>query len=70
MSAAVEKQIKDTVTKLQKQYKADVLGFGDKFEKYHNREWKEIKEKWDKLYPEVPVYVKVQTKVRKVGRKY
>jgi Ger(x)C family germination protein len=70
VSAYVKKQIKNTVEKLQKQYKADALGFGETLKKRHNKLWKVLEKDWDAIYPEVPVSVQVSTKVRHLGRAY
>jgi Ger(x)C family germination protein len=66
----IKKQIGDTVKKLQKEFKTDVLGFREKLEKYHHKEWKKLKETWDELYPEVPVSIEVVAKVRSMGRAF
>jgi spore germination protein KC len=41
--------------------KADIFGFGDAVYKEYPREWKEIKEEWEDIFPAVEVDIKVQT---------
>jgi Ger(x)C family germination protein len=70
ISDIVEKQAKATVEKVQKQYEADVLGFEDRLKKHHYKEWKRISKNWDELFAQVPVSIKVSTKVERSGASY
>jgi Ger(x)C family germination protein len=70
VSEELEKEIKATLDKLQKQYKADVLGFGSYLEKHHNKEWKGIEKEWDDIYESMPVSVDVEVNIRRIGMKY
>lgn len=66
-SHVVEEMIRATVEKLQNQFEADVLGLGSYLEKHHNREWKKMAKNWDRVYPNVPVSIKVTTKILRTG---
>lgn len=70
VSQKLEYEIKYTIDKLQKQYKADALGFGQYLEKHHYKQWKKIEKRWDEIYPDMPVSIKVDTEVRRTGMKY
>lgn len=41
--------------------KADIFGFGDAVYKKYPREWKEIKEEWQDIFPALEVDIEVQT---------
>lgn len=53
--------------KAQKEYKADIFGFGDKVHKVEPEFWHRVKDKWDDIYPEVEVKVQVTAKIRRTG---
>ncbi len=56
--------------KLQKQYKADVLGLGDHLNEQHHRTWKKIKNDWDRgdhLFSKCRVVINVDTRLRIIG---
>ncbi|WP_181909339.1 Ger(x)C family spore germination protein [Paenibacillus taihuensis] len=61
------KQVEATVKKIQKQYGQDVFGIGEEIHREHPYKWKEIKHKWDELFPNVEVTVKVKIKIQNTG---
>jgi hypothetical protein len=64
-SREVEKEIKIGIEKVQKGYKSDVLGFGRIVHIQHKEEWnKRIREKWDELYPQIPVKVAATVNIK------
>lgn len=46
---------------------ADVFGFGDAVHRKYKKEWKDIKPRWDEIYPSIEVVVKVKTHLNEVG---
>lgn len=70
VSEELEREIDFMIDKLQKQYKTDALGFGDYMEKHHYKEWKNIEKEWDDIYESMPILVRVDTKIRRVGMRY
>lgn len=44
----IERITGETIKKTQQVYQADVLGLGTYLRKYHYKEWKQIKENWDR----------------------
>lgn len=64
-------KIKDNITsaieKAQKEYKADIFGFGDKIHKEDPKKWEEIKTNWTEIFPTIQVEVKVDIKIRRTG---
>jgi spore germination protein KC len=68
LSSETEKQIKNTLHHVQKQLKSDVFGFGEEIHIRHPAYWKQNKEQWTHIYPDVPVIVKVDIRIQRVGR--
>jgi len=60
-------RVEEVVAKLQKEYQADVLGFGKRIEEVKPRWWQQVKENWRELYARAPVHVEVKVKIRRTG---
>lgn len=46
---------------------ADIYGFGEAVKRKHPREWKTMKSKWDKIFPQIKLAIKVETTVFSSG---
>jgi len=46
---------------------ADVFGFGEAVHRKYKKEWKELKPRWDDVYPGIEVSVKVKTHLNEIG---
>lgn len=46
---------------------SDIFGFGEAVHRKFPKEWKEMESKWDYIFPELEVDIKVETKVRRSG---
>ncbi len=46
---------------------ADVFGFGETVHRKYKKEWPDIASRWDELYPELDVAIKVKTHVNETG---
>lgn len=57
----------EMVTKVQKQYGADVLGFNETLNRQHPREWNKIKGQWDTIFQDIKVTVNVKVNLKSVG---
>ncbi|KIL41930.1 hypothetical protein SD70_03350 [Gordoniibacillus kamchatkensis] len=57
----------EMVTKVQKQYGADVLGFNETLNRQHPREWNKIKGQWDTIFKDIKVTVNVKVNLKSVG---
>jgi spore germination protein len=70
---AVEKRVRQLVeevlTKIQKEYEADVAGFGTQIRIHDPRLWEKVKKDWDKEFSQVPVKVDVTIKISSYGAK-
>ncbi|MBU7005946.1 Ger(x)C family spore germination protein [Phosphitispora fastidiosa] len=51
----------------QKKFKTDIFGFGKKVHQKYPDYWKEVEQDWYEIYPEVPVTVKVDAKIRRTS---
>lgn len=64
----IEGQVKSTLNRVQKQLKADIFGFGEEIHIKHPTYWKQNKDQWKDIYPGVPVTIKIDIKVQRIGR--
>ncbi|MNV88192.1 Spore germination protein B3 precursor [compost metagenome] len=64
----LHKAVSGVITASQQEFKSDIFGFGRKVHIDHPYVWKEIKDDWNELYPTVPVEVKIEVKIERIGR--
>ncbi len=68
---ALEQQVEQTVlgmiTKVQKEYGTDIVGFSDAIRRKNLSQWKSMKNNWDMEFAEAEVSVKVNLTVRRIG---
>lgn len=61
----VEREIKDSFEKAQKDFQSDVMFFGRYVHIQNKKEWDDwIRDDWEKIFPEIPVAVKADIDVR------
>lgn len=65
-SAAIKDEIKSSLSKAKK-LNADIFGFGEVVHQKHPKEWKELKNNWDEIFPTLEVEVVVEAKLRRSG---
>ncbi|MDH2363869.1 Ger(x)C family spore germination protein [Priestia megaterium] len=63
----VEYLVKNVVEKMQKEYKVDVAGFGNRLRITHPRVWRRVKENWDQTFSEVPINYDVKLTIKDYG---
>ncbi|NIK68673.1 Ger(x)C family spore germination protein [Paenibacillus sp. BK720] len=63
----MSEHVQAMVNKVQKQFKADVFGFNQIVNRQHPAVWNEIKGKWDTIFPEIDVHVRVKINLKYVG---
>lgn len=56
-------EIEAVLTKAQKEYKADFLELGQRFNNKYPAEWKEIKQDWDSIFADVDIHVNVEVDI-------
>ncbi|MGM0882825.1 MAG: Ger(x)C family spore germination protein [Bacillota bacterium] len=70
---AAEKEVKRLIQlgldKIQKKYKADVVGFGTRLNIEHPKHWQKVKQDWDNVFSEVPITYKVKLNITEMGAK-
>jgi spore germination protein KC len=63
----VEERIADLVERLQHQYKADIIGFGEVLERQDYARFQKLKENWGEHFARAKIDVSVEAKLRRVG---
>ncbi|HSH35562.1 Ger(x)C family spore germination protein [Schnuerera sp.] len=63
----IKKELDKTIDKLQKTYKADVIGVGEHISKFESKDWKKIKNNWDNIFPDININTTVDVKIRRTG---
>lgn len=60
LSQKTQKSIQRLIEKVQKQYKTDIFGFGERVHQQYPNQWKILKRDWNDTFPELDVSVKVE----------
>lgn len=64
---AVKALMEKSVHKAQNKYKVDIFGFGEAIHRAEPEAWKTLKKNWDEHFTKMPVSIKVDTKIRRLG---
>ncbi|MBL3729700.1 Ger(x)C family spore germination protein [Lysinibacillus sp. HST-98] len=67
--ARIKKIVEEALDAIQKDYRADVLGFGEAIYRADYKEWKKIKNEWGEIFPYVKVNVSVDVETTGSGTK-
>lgn len=71
LERAAEKRVKQfivhTVRKAQTRWHADIFGFGEAIHRAAPKQWKTLQHEWDAAFSGLPVTVKVDVKIRRLG---
>lgn len=71
LEAKSEQKIKEfaekTIKKAQKKYKSDIFGFGEAIRREEPKFWKTVEKNWDQEFANLPVNVKVDIRIRRIG---
>ncbi|OXS53052.1 hypothetical protein B1A99_31315 [Cohnella sp. CIP 111063] len=59
--------VEQTIEKVQRQYKTDVLGFGDRLRIEHPRAWERLKANWDERFAEADIRTDVKIRIEDYG---
>ncbi len=65
----IEKEVRTTVDKVQKELKSDIFGFGSIFNRKYPKEWVKVKDRWNEVFPEVGYSVEVDINIEGVNLK-
>ncbi|WP_134682781.1 Ger(x)C family spore germination protein [Brevibacillus migulae] len=63
----IRKEVASAIATIQKKYKADVFGFGEKMHIYAPKYYNKVKNQWDKEFARAQVKVQVIAKLRRTG---
>ena len=67
LNESLENRVTETLNRVQKEMKADILQFGDVFRIRYPAEYHKVKGRWDELFPQISVNVKAEVKVLRPG---
>ncbi|WP_241428153.1 Ger(x)C family spore germination protein [Clostridium sp. DJ247] len=67
LSIATSKECEEVIEITQKQLNVDPVGFREYVEKYYPNTWNRIKDKWDEIYKNAVIHVKVRSNIRRIG---
>ncbi|UAL50641.1 Ger(x)C family spore germination protein [Bacillus sp. CMF21] len=56
-----------SIKQVQEEFEVDIFGFGEAVHRADPKAWKKLKKNWDKEFEELPVYIKVDAKIRRIG---
>ncbi|MBD1382203.1 Ger(x)C family spore germination protein [Metabacillus arenae] len=65
----VRRMVEETLTKIQKEYEADVAGFGTQLGIHYPRVWEKVEKDWDKEFSQVPVNLNVKINIKTYSAK-
>ena len=71
----VEQKVNDEIegrerlafTEVQKKLNADIFGFADEFQRKYPQIWKQKKDEWNEIFPEVVVSFETKVKIERTG---
>ncbi|MDD2377600.1 MAG: Ger(x)C family spore germination protein [Bacilli bacterium] len=63
----MKKILDTTLSKVQKEYKSDIFGFGEYLYKNNYKIWKKYRKDWNNLFSNMEYKIKVKTTIRNVG---
>ncbi|WP_282940992.1 Ger(x)C family spore germination protein [Paenibacillus sp. RC67] len=63
----IEQRIKAALVRPQKQLNADIFNFADAFRRKYPKEWHEVKDRWDEVFPTVEVNIQASAKILRTG---
>ncbi|TCX53515.1 Ger(x)C family spore germination protein [Dehalobacter sp. 14DCB1] len=66
-SATIEANIKQLITKVQREYDSDIFGFGSAIYKNNPDYWKEMKPQWDSLFQSLNIDVSAEVEIINTG---
>lgn len=61
------KMVEQSIKQVQEEYKVDIFGFGEAIHRSDPKAWKKLKKDWDKEFQHLPVNVKADVQIRRVG---
>lgn len=62
-----KKYFEEAIKQIQTKYKADIFGFGEAIHRTEPKVWKTLQKDWDEQFEHLPVHIKVQGKIHRIG---
>ncbi|MNO06158.1 Spore germination protein A3 precursor [compost metagenome] len=67
MEDEIRRTVLQSLSKLQKELRADVAGFGTKVKVNYPAYWDQVKDNWQDTFSEIPVNVQVKVQIERTG---
>ncbi|WP_307399796.1 Ger(x)C family spore germination protein [Desulfofundulus luciae] len=67
LAGVIKQEVMACVTRLQEEYRTDVLGFGEAVHRKYPRVWRQVEREWEDVFATMPVTVEVKTVIRRTG---
>lgn len=67
LNQAVEKEVKATIHKVQKEYQSDIFGFGEDMQRQDYHRFKKVKDRWNEEFARAEIEVGVTARIRRSG---
>jgi len=67
MAADVKRRAAVALEKAQWEYGVDIFGFGDAFHRRYKKEWRKLKDRWDREFARAEVAIAVEAHIRETG---
>ncbi|QCJ40668.1 Ger(x)C family spore germination protein [Bacillus sp. S3] len=62
-----QKQVQQTITKVQEKYGLDIFGFGEVIHRKHPIRWKKLRTNWDQTFSQADISVRATIKIKQIG---
>ncbi|AJY75119.1 Ger(x)C family spore germination protein [Paenibacillus beijingensis] len=63
----VKSMMEKAIKTAQHKYRSDIFGFGEAIHRADPKYWKQVEDRWDQKFTDLPVNVTVNVKIRRVG---
>lgn len=67
LAQAIKVEVIAALNKAQRNYQVDIFGFGEVVRRKFPKLWQKIEYKWDEEFPELPVKISIEAKIRRLG---
>lgn len=64
---SIDEEINNLIQKLQREYKSDIVGFGDLLKKNNSTEWEKVSKDWNETFKDVDINVFVNINIKYSG---
>jgi len=64
---AIAQRIRQAIEQVQKNMKADCFGFANVIYQKYPKEWQQIKDRWETVFPDIDVDIRVTAKIKRYG---